>query len=69
MDPKVVDISGKPRAAPAPVPDFWFAQVDHRLGRIEGMVQRLERLIWMLVCSSVALVIFEIVKILSKGAP
>ena len=68
MDPKVVDISGKPRIAPASVPDFWFAQVDHRLGRIEGMVMRLERLIWMLVCGSAALVIFEIVNVLSKGA-
>lgn len=69
MDPKVIDISGRPRATPPPVPDFWFAQVDHRLGRIEGMVLRLERLVWILVCGSAALVIFEIVKVLSKGAP
>ncbi|WP_333713731.1 hypothetical protein [Yoonia sp.] len=68
MDPKVVDISGKPRVAPLPGQDFWFAQVDHRLGRIEGMVFRLERLVWVLVCGSAALVIFEIVNVLSKGA-
>jgi hypothetical protein len=68
MDPKVIDISGKRQVA-RPVPDFWFAQVDHRLGRIEGMVTRLERLVWMLVCGSAALVIFEIVNVLSKGAP
>ena len=66
MDPKVVDISGKPRAY-SPVPDFWFAQVDHRLGQIEAMVVRLERLVWMLVCGSAALVVFEIVNVLSKG--
>ena len=66
MDPKVVDISGKPRI-PNPVPDFWFAQVDHRLGQIETMVVSLERLVWMLVCSSAALVVFEIVNVLSRG--
>ncbi len=65
MDPKVVDISGKPRFHPPPVPDFWFAQVDHRLGRIEAMVARLERQIWTIVCGCAGLMIFEIVKVLS----
>lgn len=68
MDPKVVDISGKPRPAGAPVPDFWFAQVDVRLGRIEFMVTRLERQIWMIVCGCAGLLILEIVKALS-GRP
>ena len=67
MDPKVVDISGKPHVG-SPVPDFWFAQVDHRLGQIESMVHRLERLVWVVVCASATLVAFEIVNVISRGA-
>ena len=69
MDPKVIDIATRPRTVPPPVPDFWFAQVDHRLGRIETMVLHLERLVLLLVCGSAALVVFEIVNVLSRGAP
>ena len=39
-------MSELPKAAPrepAAATDFWFAQVDHRLGRIEAMVERIER--------------------------
>ena len=65
----VVEMDGKPRRdAPQPVSDFWFAQVDVRLGRIEFMVQRLEWQIWMIVCGCAGLLVFEIVKALS-GAP
>ncbi|SFS07974.1 hypothetical protein [Yoonia litorea] len=67
MDPKVIDISGRPHPVAPPVPDFWFAQVDHRLGRIEAMVGRLERAIWTVVCASAGLLILEIVKVLSEG--
>lgn len=68
MDSKVVDLQGRSRAGdPPPVSHFWFAQVDVRLGRIEFMVTRLERQIWLIVCGCAALLIFEIIKALSEG--
>ena len=69
MEPKVVEMDGKPRhEGPPSVSDFWFAQVDVRLGRIEFMVTRLEWQIWLIVCGCAGLLVFEIVKALS-GAP
>ena len=69
MDPKVVEMDGKPRhGGPPPVSDFWFAQVDVRLGRIEFMVTRLEWQIWLVVCGCAGLLIFEIVRALSGAA-
>lgn len=69
MDNKIVDLKGKPRGAPVPpVSDFWFAQVDVRLGRIEFMVTRLEWQIWLIVCGCAALLVFEIVKAFSGGS-
>ncbi len=69
MDNKVVDLKGQPRQpAQPPVSDFWFAQVDVRLGRIEFMVSRLEWQIWLIVCGCAGLLVFEIVKALS-GRP
>jgi hypothetical protein len=66
MDNNVVDLAGKPRAnASPPVSDFWFAQVDLRLGRIETMITRLEWQVWMIVCGCFGLLVFEIVKALS----
>lgn len=68
MDRKVVDLTGQPRKdGPPPVSDFWFAQVDVRLGRIEFMVARLELQIWLIVCGCAGLLVFEIVKALSGG--
>lgn len=66
MENKVVDLPHKemPRR-PAPVSDFWFAQLDVRLGRIEFMVSRLEWQIWMIVCGGFGLLIYEIVKALA----
>lgn len=63
MPGKVVDHPSKdnPRR-PAPVSDFWFAQLDVRLGRIEFMVSRLEWQIWMIVCGGFGMLIYEIVK-------
>ncbi len=69
MDNKIVDMNGKPRQqTQPPVSDFWFAQVDVRLGRIEFMVSRLEWQIWLIVCGCAGLLVFEIVKALS-GRP
>ena len=68
MDPKVVDISGKPLPAVPVLPEVWFAQVDHRLGRIEGMLSRLEVLVLALVCGGAGLLVLQILNVLSKGA-
>jgi hypothetical protein len=66
MGENVVDMKGTARRRHvAQVPDFWFAQVDVRLGRIELMVMRLEWQIWLLVCGAAGLLIFEIIKILN----
>ncbi len=68
MDNKIVDMKGKPRQhTPPPVSDFWFAQVDVRLGRIEFMISRLEWHVWFIVCGCAGLLVFEIVKALSGG--
>lgn len=66
MENKVVDMPNKDLSRrPAPVSDFWFAQLDVRLGRIEFMVSRLEWQIWMLVCGGFGLLVYEIVKALA----
>ncbi len=66
MNSKIVDLKGNPRAQSSPpVSDFWFAQVDMRLGRIEVMVSRLEIQIWLIVCACAGLLVFEIVKAMS----
>ncbi|MDO7557184.1 MAG: hypothetical protein MUR46_05155 [Loktanella sp.] len=63
---KVVDHPKRDTArTPAPVSDFWFAQLDVRLGRIEFMVSRLEWQIWMIVCGGFGLLVYEIVKALA----
>lgn len=69
MPNKVVDMSGKPRdPKQPPVSDFWFSQVDERLGRIERMVSQLGLQIWLIVASCSGMLVFEIVKALS-GRP
>ena len=40
MDDKVITLRGQRRAPPPPASDFWFAQVDLRLGRIESIIAR-----------------------------
>lgn len=63
MSNKIVDIKGRPRAnQKSPVPDFWFAQIDLRLGRIESMVTRLEWQVWVIVCGAFGLLVLEIVQ-------
>ncbi len=63
---KIVDHPKKDASRhPAPVSDFWFAQLDVRLGRIEFMVSRLEWQIWMIVCGGFGVLIYEIVKALA----
>lgn len=69
MEPKIIELDAKPRRdRPPPVSDFWFAQVDVRLGRIEFVMSRLEWQIWLIVCGFAGLLVFEIVKALSGAA-
>ena len=62
MRGEVLDMDGKPRRDPAPVSDFWFAQMDVRLGKIEFLVNRLEKQVWLIVCAAFALVAIEFVR-------
>ncbi|MEY1555171.1 hypothetical protein AB3Y40_06005 [Yoonia sp. R2331] len=66
MKDNIVEISAKGRrSTPLPVTDFWFAQVDARLTRIESIIQKLEWQILMLVCGTAALLLFEIIQTFS----
>lgn len=69
MQDNVVEIPSREhrRPIPAQVPDFWFAQVDMRLSRIELMVNRLEWQIWLIVCGAAGLFVIELIKILKSG--
>ncbi|RYG91920.1 hypothetical protein EU803_05570 [Loktanella sp. IMCC34160] len=67
MKGDVVDMEGRPRRDPAPVSDFWFAQMDVRLGKIEFVVGRLEKQVWLIVCAAFALVGIEVVAALVGG--
>ncbi|QQA41244.1 hypothetical protein [Pelagovum pacificum] len=59
----VVEID-KRRRERAPVTDFWFAQLDLRLGRIETMVERLERQVWLCVWAAGAVLALEALRAL-----
>ncbi len=66
MKDNIVDIATKNRRSAAlPVTDFWFAQVDARLTRIEIMIGRLEWQILMLVCGAAAMLLFEVIQTFS----
>jgi len=65
---RVVELDGQRHVRPSyPVTDFWFAQVDLRLSKIELMVRRLEWQIWLIVCGAAALLVLEIVQFLKVG--
>ncbi|WP_368187652.1 hypothetical protein [Aestuariibius sp. HNIBRBA575] len=68
MKAEIVDMDGKRppdsatsarRDAGHPVSDFWFAQVDLRLTRIETMMERVERQIWMMVYAAGGVLLIE----------
>lgn len=68
MSNNIVDLSGKSRPPTSPpVSDFWFAQVDNRLSRIEVMVTRLEWQIWLVVCGCACLLVIQVLRVLSGG--
>ena len=65
MTNRVVDMEGRPQVRPSPpVSDFWFAQLDQRLGRIEKLVDRLAWQFWLIACGTAAMVLIEIVQAL-----
>ncbi|KAA9009030.1 hypothetical protein [Histidinibacterium aquaticum] len=57
MRPELV--KDETRRPAAPVTDFWFAQVDLRLSKIEALVERLERQIWGLVYAAGGILLIE----------
>lgn len=63
MTGKVVDLPPNDRRQrPPPVSDFWFAQLDVRLGKIEFLMARLEWQIALIVCGAFGVLILEIIK-------
>lgn len=66
MKDNVVELAQKSKHVPRPpVTDYWFAQVDTRLSRIESYIKRLEWQIWMIVCGTAALLVVAVVQILA----
>ncbi len=66
MTGKVVDLPPNDRRrVPPPVSDFWFAQLDVRLGKIEFMMSRLEWQIGLIVLGAFGVLILEIIKAVS----
>jgi len=63
MKDNIVEMDGRRGPSqPAPVSDFWFAQLDQRLSRIELMVMRLEWQILFVACGSFGLLLLEIIR-------
>lgn len=68
MSNNVVDLDGQKRDhPPPPVTDFWFAQLDQRLQRIEQMVDRLEWQFWIIACGAFGVLVLEIVQALGRA--
>jgi len=66
MKSDVVDMDGRIRREPRPqVSDFWFAQVDVRLGKIEYVVNRVEKQVWLIVCATFVIVALDVVRALA----
>ncbi|MEL6641736.1 MAG: hypothetical protein AAFP98_10555 [Pseudomonadota bacterium] len=66
MTRKVVPLDPQEHRPP-PVTDFWFAQLDQRLQRIEHMVDRLEWQFWIIACGAFGVLVLEIVQALSAA--
>lgn len=47
------------------VSDFWLAQVEMRLDKIDYVVSRLERQLWIAACSGLAMVAIQVAFIVS----
>ncbi len=50
MSERVVDLGARlPVRPPVGASDFWFAQIELRLTRIEAAMARLERQLWLMI--------------------
>lgn len=65
MKGEVVDMETR-RELRGPVSDFWLAQVEMRLDKIDYVVSRLERQLWAIGCASAALVLLQAAILLTK---
>ena len=57
------------RAEPLPVSDFWFAQIDLRLSRLEAPSNRIERGLSMLIYGGFTLLVIEGRRLLVSVGP
>ncbi len=53
-----------PQRGPAAATDFWFAQIDHRLSRIETMVEKIERQVATIIYIGIAVLGVEALRVL-----
>lgn len=68
MSNKIVDLDPARGPAQRPATDFWFAQLDVRLSKIEFVIARLEKQVWLIVCAIFATVITEVFRLLMSGS-
>jgi uncharacterized membrane protein len=65
MTADLVEMTRQARESGAgPVTDFWLATVDMRLSRIERMMERLERQVWVLAAVAGGLMMLELLRAL-----
>ena len=50
---------------PTPVNDFWFAQLEARLSRIEAIVAKVEGLLWLVIASFALISGLELIRIVT----
>ncbi|OUD10692.1 hypothetical protein BVC71_04190 [Marivivens niveibacter] len=63
MTAKVLDFTAK-----RPGNDFWNAQLEMRLGRIESVVSRVRLQIWILIGSCAAMTVMDGLRIMYEGS-
>lgn len=65
MKGEVVDMETR-RELRGPVSDFWLAQVEMRLDKIDYVVSRLERQLWVIGCCAAVLALLQAAILLTK---
>ena len=63
MAAKVLDFTAKRSGN-----DFWNAQLEMRLGRIETVVSRVRLQIWILIGTCAAMVVMDVLQMLNEGS-
>ena len=48
--------------------DFWNAQLEMRLGRIETVVSRVRLQIWILIGTCAAMTVMDVLQMMNKGS-